>query len=144
MSTHAAETAEPTGICLYPRRHPKGDEWQAVARKKSDERPSFGAQLAHLRKAAGYTQQALARELGVSRRMVAYCERETEHARAALRTTTDELLGATPLHRRAAKTDSRMERRMQQTEQMNPREKRQVLQILDALLERERLRASKG
>jgi transcriptional regulator with XRE-family HTH domain len=144
MSIHAAATAEPTGICLYPRPHPNGEEWQALARKKSDERPGFGARLAQLRKPAGYTQQELAQELGVSRRMVAYYEGETEHPPAALRVTTDELLGATPLRRRAAKTDSRLARRMQQIEQMNPKEKRQVLQILDAPLEREQLRASKG
>lgn len=63
----------------------------------------------------------------------------------ALGVTTDELLGATPLRRKkAAKTDSRLQRRMRQIERMNPREKRQVLQILDALIEREQLRASKG
>jgi hypothetical protein len=33
---------------------------------------------------------------------------------------------------------------MQQIEKMPPKEKRQVLQILDALIEREQLRASKG
>lgn len=34
----------------------------------------FGARLAELRKAAGFTQQQLADEVGVSRRMVAYYE----------------------------------------------------------------------
>jgi hypothetical protein len=33
---------------------------------------------------------------------------------------------------------------MQQIERMNPREKRQALQLLDALIEREQLRATKG
>ncbi len=126
MSTYAAAIAEPAQTCLYPRPHPHGEEWQAVARRKKDERPGSGARLAVLRKAAGYTQQELAQELGVSRRMVAYYER------------------ATPLRRRAAKPDSRLARRMQQIERMNPKEKRQVLQILDALVEREQLRASKG
>lgn len=152
MSTHAAAIPELAKDCLHPRPHPDGEEWQAVARKKKDERPGFGARLTALRKAAGYTQQELAQELGVSRRIVAYYEGETEHPpaallpglAAALRTTTDELLGATPLRRRAAKPDSRLARRMQQIERMNPKEKRQVLQILDALIEREQLRASKG
>ena len=39
----------------------------------------FGTRLVALRKAAGYTQQQLADELGVTRRMVAYYETESEH-----------------------------------------------------------------
>jgi transcriptional regulator with XRE-family HTH domain len=34
----------------------------------------FGERLATLRKAAGFTQTELANELGISQRMVAYCE----------------------------------------------------------------------
>jgi len=104
-----------------------------------------------MRQAAGFTQQELALEFGVSRRMVAYYEGETERPRAALPglavargVTTDALLGATPLRRRVAKPDGRLARRMQQIERMNPKEKRQVLQILDASIEREQLLASKG
>lgn len=123
-----------------------------MARPRNGEQPGFGARLAALRKAAGFTQHELAQELGVSRRMIAYYEGETEHPPAALLpglaralgVTTDELLGATPLRRRAAKADSRLQRRMQQIEKMPAKEKRQVLQILDALIEREQLRASKG
>jgi transcriptional regulator with XRE-family HTH domain len=152
MSTLSAPIAELMQTCLYPRPHPDGEEWQAVARRKKGPRPGFGARLAGLRKAAGYTQQELAQELGVSRRMIAYYEGETEHPPAALLTalatalgvTTDELLGATLLRRKAPKTDSRLQRRMQQIERMHPKGKRQVLQILDALIEREQLRTAKG
>jgi transcriptional regulator with XRE-family HTH domain len=152
MSTLALPIPEPTKTCLYPRPHPDGEGWRGVARPRNGEQPSFGARLAELRKAAGFTQQELAQELGVSRRMIAYYEGETEHPPAALLpglatalgVTTDELLGATPLRRRPAKADSRLQRRMQQIEKMPPKEKRQVLQILDALIEREQLRASKG
>lgn len=151
MSILSAPTAEPTQTCLYPRPHPDGEEWRQVPRKKNGQRPGFGARLATLRKAGGYTQQELAQELGVSRRMIAYYEGETEHPpaallpalAAALGVTTDELLGATPVRRKSAKPDSRLQRRMQQIERMNPKEKRQVLQILDAWIEREQLRASK-
>ena len=84
--------------------------------------------------------------------MIAYYEGETEHplaARlpglaAALGVSTDELLGVATPRRRAAKPDRRLQRRVQQLGRMNPKEKRQALQILDAPIEREQLRATKG
>lgn len=39
---------------------------------------SFGNRLARLRQAAGYSQRDLARELGISQRMVVYYEKEAE------------------------------------------------------------------
>jgi len=65
---------------------------------------NFGARLVELRKAAGYTQGELAAELGVTRRMVAYYEGETEHPPAnllpglakALGVTIEQLLGSDP------------------------------------------------
>jgi len=152
MSTLFPPIPGPAQTCLYPRPHPDGEEWQAVARPRNGQQPGFGARLAALRKAAGFTQQELAQELGISRRRVAYYEGETEHPPStllpalatALRVTTDELLGAMPLRRKAPKADSRLQRRMQQIEKMHPKGKRQVLQLLDALIEREQLRAAKG
>jgi transcriptional regulator with XRE-family HTH domain len=148
MSSLSSPIAEHAETCLYPRPHRDGEEWQEVPRKKNGQQPGFGARLSALRKAAGYTQQELAQEIGVSRRMIAYYEGETEHPpaallpglAAALGVSTDELLGVATPRRRAAKPD----RRMQQLERMNPKEKRQALQILDALIEREQLRATKG
>lgn len=60
---------------------------------------------------------------------------------AALGVTTDELLGVATPRKKAVKPDRRLQRRMQQIERMNPKEKRQALQILDALIERDQLRA---
>lgn len=153
MSSPTLPIPEIPQTCPYPRLHPSNRGWQEVARKKRDDRPGFGTRLRELRQAAGYTQQELAQEIDVSRRRIAYYEGETEHPPATLLTalgealgvTTDELLGATPLRRKKApKADSRLQRRMRQIERMNPRDKRQVLQILDALIEREQLRASRG
>ncbi len=39
----------------------------------------FGDRLVMLRKTVGFTQQELAKELGVSRRMIAFYEGETQH-----------------------------------------------------------------
>lgn len=122
-----------------------------MAQRKNTEEQGFGSRLAQLRKEAGYTQQELANEIGVSRRMVAYYEGETERPptkllpdlAAALGLTTDAFLGVAP-KKKAAKPDRRLQRRMQQIEKMNPREKRQVLQLIDAFIEREQLRSAKG
>jgi len=112
---------------------------------------SFGVRLAEIRKAAGFTQQELADELGVSRRMIAYYEVQSEYPPAhllpaiakALQLSTDELLGLAPA-RRAAKAvkpaNSRLQRRLAQIEKLEPTEKRQILQVLDTLLESAQLK----
>lgn len=101
-----------------------------------------------LRKTAGYTQTELANELGVTRRMIAYYEGETEHPPShllagiakALGVMIDELLGTEPLRKRAKPKNSRLQRRLQQIEKLEASEKRQILQILDAFIERGQLK----
>jgi transcriptional regulator with XRE-family HTH domain len=111
----------------------------------------FGERLAQLRKAAGFTQQELANEVGVSRRMIAYYEGQTEHPPTtllpaiarALKLSTDALLGvaaAAKKSRGAKQADSRLVRRLQQIEKLDPADKRQVLQVLDAFIERGQLK----
>jgi transcriptional regulator with XRE-family HTH domain len=110
---------------------------------------AFGARLASLRKAAGYTQLELAAELGISQRMVAYYEGPDAHPPAnllptiaqTLNVTLDQLLGVAPVKKTAAAVgSSRLARRLQELEKLDPKDKRQVLQLLDAFLERERLK----
>jgi DNA modification methylase len=50
-----------------------------MAKKSISDISGFGDRMIALRKAAGFTQLELARKLGVSRRMIAYYEGETEH-----------------------------------------------------------------
>lgn len=108
----------------------------------------FGRRLARLRKAANLTQLELATEIGISRRMVAYYEGETDQPPAALlpliaralHVSTDEILGVAPLRQRRRSTASRLSRRLKQLERLPPRERRQVVQVIDAFLERERLK----
>ena len=72
---------------------------------KNEETQGFGARLAELRKAAGYTQIDLAKALGMSQRMVAYYESIEDNPLArillllskTLGVSTDELLGAAPV-----------------------------------------------
>jgi transcriptional regulator with XRE-family HTH domain len=78
--------------------------------KRHDSSHHFGNRLAALRKAAGYTQVELAKEIGISQRMVSYYEKTDDHPLArvlrhfahALEVSTDELLGTTPLGAKAA------------------------------------------
>ena len=113
---------------------------------------SFGQRLARLRKAAGYSQRDFAAELGSSQRMVAYYEVQSQRPpthllpRIAelLGISSDELLGLKPLAKSKRAPDSRLWRRFKEVEALPPPQKRQVVQLLDALLERERLRKRAG
>jgi len=89
----------------------------------------FGARLARLRKAAGFTQTQLAEELGVSRR-IAYREAESSHPPASLlkdlacvlNTSIEELLGSEPPKRktRSKSLSPRLQRRLRQIENLSP------------------------
>lgn len=119
-----------------------------MPKKTKEETMSFGARLAALRKAAGFTQQELANEVGTSRRMIAYYEGQTAHPpttllpaiATALRISTDELLGQAPVKRIAKSRDTRLERRLQQIERLDPTERRQIMQVIDAFIERGQLK----
>lgn len=108
----------------------------------------FGTRLVALRKAAGYTQTELANELGVTRRMIAYYEGETDHPPSnllpdmakALGVSIDELLGTAPAVKKVKPANSRLQRRLQQIEKLGPTEKRQIMQFLDTFIEREQLK----
>ena len=121
--------------------------WNSLMPKRRDGAPEgFGTRLVELRKAAGYTQTELANELGVTRRMIAYYEGETEHPPAnllaglaqALGVRIEELLGTEPLKKAARgkkPVNSRLQRRLQQIEKLDAADKRQILQVIDTLLE---------
>jgi len=120
----------------------------AMSKRTNTELPNFGARLVELRKAAGFTQTELANELAVTRRMIAYYEGETEHPPSnllpglaqALGVSIEVLLGATPPKKLSKPNDSRLQRRLQQIEKLETNEKRQVLQLLDAFIERGQLK----
>lgn len=108
----------------------------------------FGPRLAALRKAAGFTQTAFAAEIGVSQRMMAYYESPAAHPPAnllaamarALAVSVDALLGTETAKRRAKPADTRLQRRLQQLEKLPPEDRRQILQVLDAFIERGQLK----
>lgn len=119
------------------------------AKAAKEEGASFGERLASLRKAAGFTQIELAAELGVSQRMVAYYESPAAtppanllpQIAAALGVTIDELFGRAPKRKLVKQEgDSRLRRRLLAIEKLDLAEKRQVLQVIDAFIERGQLR----
>jgi transcriptional regulator with XRE-family HTH domain len=126
-----------------PSLNPRGDDMPKVKDRTSD----FGARLTQLRKAAGYTQVELAQALGTTQRMIAYYESRAEKAPAALLpqlaealgVSTDEILGIKPL-KKGKKPDTRLQRRLQQIEKLDPKARRQITQLLDTFLEREELK----
>jgi transcriptional regulator with XRE-family HTH domain len=117
------------------------------AKKMDSATQRFGERLAAWRRAAGYTQTELADEIGTTQRMLAYYEGQSDYPPVhllpalaqALGVSTDELLGVTTLKRTTAPS-GRLHRRLAQLEQMPPKAKRQVLQVLDTFLDRERLK----
>lgn len=112
-----------------------------MPKRKRESGASFGKRLAQLRKAAGFTQQELADDIGVSRRMIAYYEGETEYPPTALlpdlahalKVSTDELLGIKPV-KQTDKTNRRLLRRIQQFDQLPKRDQEALLRTIDAFL----------
>lgn len=110
---------------------------------------SFGERLAGLRKAAGFTQNELAAGLAISQRMVAYYESPgaappanlLPQIAAALGVSIDELFGMGAKRRLVKQDDdSRLRRRLLAIEKLDGAQKRQVLQVIDAFIERGQLK----
>jgi len=119
-----------------------------MAKRKTTVVESFGERLAGLRKAAGYTQVEFAAEVGITQRMVAYYEAPGAQPPAhllpqmaqVLGVSADVLLGlAQPRKVKRLATNS-LERRLLAIEKLDPKAKRQITQLLDTFIEREKLK----
>lgn len=118
-----------------------------VPKQNPEQLTEFGRRLAALRKQAGYTQTELAQELDVSQRMISHYEGHSEYPPAGLLprlakllgVTADELLGIQPL-KKARQPDTRLLRRLQQIEKLDAAKKRQVLQMIDTVIENDQLK----
>lgn len=67
---------------LYNNWHETMQEESAMPKRKihsKEDAEIFGERLARLRQAASYSQRDLAAEIGISNRMIAYYEKETEY-----------------------------------------------------------------
>jgi transcriptional regulator with XRE-family HTH domain len=109
---------------------------------------AFGERLERLRKAAGYSLRELAAEVGISHRMLVYYEKHAEHPPAhllpqlakALGVSTDQFLGVEAV-RQSRSRDNKLWRRFSEVEKLPAQKKKQIVQILDAFLENEKLKA---
>lgn len=107
-----------------------------------------GTRLAHLRQAAGFSQRDLAKETGISQRMIAYYEKQPQYPPLHVLTTLTKALGIPAgeiLGLKIKKTDDkvkdmRIRRRLKQVEGLDEKEKRQILQLLDTFIENNRLK----
>ncbi len=107
-----------------------------------------GVQLARLRQAAGFSQRDLAKKTGISQRMIAYYEKQQQYPPLHVLTTLAQALGVPPgemLNFKEKKTDDkvkdmRIRRRLKQMESLDEKDKLQILQLLDTLIENNRLK----
>lgn len=119
-----------------------------MPKRKTDVIESFGERLAQLRKDAGYTQVEFATEVGITQRMVAYYEAPDARPPAhllpqmaqVLGVSVDVLLGMSQPRRPKKLATNRLERRLMEIEKLDPKAKRQITQLLDTFIEREKLK----
>jgi transcriptional regulator with XRE-family HTH domain len=116
----------------------------SMARKKSlpEHLTAFANRLAQFRKASGHSQYSLAREMGVTQRIIAHYERGKGNPplylfskfAKALGVTTDQLLGLEKVTVTNRPRDTGLWRRFTQVEKLSPQARRQVTQYLDTVL----------
>lgn len=117
-----------------------------MSKKVNEGLSRFGKRLAKLRKAAKYTQQQLADEIGATRRMIAYYESESQYPPAnrlvdlarALNISADALLGIKPVE--TTPVSNRLERRIRRIEKLGPKLRQQITQLIDTFVEAEQLK----
>ena len=116
--------------------------------KKTQEENPVGERIAKLRIERGYSQRDLAKETGISHRMIAYYEKQAQHPPThvmpvlakALGVTIDQLFGLEKIKTDGKNKDMRLWRRFTQIEKLDAKEKRQVIQLLDTFIEKEQLK----
>lgn len=122
-----------------------------MSTEKNGRKETFGTRLRRLRKAKGFTQVELARAVGVSQPTIAYYENEdglpgaVQIVRIAetLGLPPDEVLGMRTPGRRSepeSPESLRLWRKLRQVETLPPAERRQVIQFIEALVERRQLK----
>lgn len=119
-----------------------------MSKRKTDVIENFGERLASLRKAAGYTQVEFAAEVGITQRMVAYYEAPNAQPPAHLLPQMAQVLGVgadvllgMPQQRKVKRpATNSLERRLLAIEKLDPKAKRQITQLLDTFIEREKLK----
>ena len=105
---------------------------------------NFGSRLAGLRKVRGITQVQLAKKIGVSHRVIAYYEGETDFPPThllvpmakVLKVTTDELLGIKNIEPQLDPENAALWRRFKKIETLPKSDQRAIFHYLNALLKK--------
>jgi transcriptional regulator with XRE-family HTH domain len=101
-----------------------------------------GQRLAQVRKLRGYSQQALADELGLSQKQITDYETGRVHMNdemivrfsLALKVSADTLLGLKDIDTPETPTNTRFTRRLRELEQLPESKKKAVIRILDEFI----------
>lgn len=107
----------------------------------------FGKRLAQFRRIKGLTQQELGKKIGVSQRIIAYYEGETNYPPThllipiakTLKVSVDELLGLKK-NQISDSNHAALWRRLKRTEQLSPKDRKTLLDFIDALLVRSKVK----
>jgi len=131
-------------------------QWRHVMPRQkmllNKEEENFGDHLALLRKQAGYSQRDLAKETGISQRMIAYYEKHPCYPPAHVLFALAKAFGVSSaelLNLKKDKTgdkvkDMRIRRRLSRIDQLDEKEKRKVIQLLDTFIEKDQLKKKTG
>jgi len=119
--------------------------------KALDGAETFGQRLARLRRLADFTQIDLAKDIGVTQRIISYYENESLHPPThllttiakALKVTTDQLLGMEKETEKDKPKDSRLKRRFSQVEKLPESERKHVAQYLDRVIKASKIKDDK-
>lgn len=106
----------------------------------------FGKRLAELRQQRGLTQAEIGKAVGVSQRVIAYYETESEQPPGALladlakalRVSADVLLGLKAVKDGTSPKTARLLKRLRKVEELPAADQRAVLKLVEALVETRR------
>ena len=127
--------------------------WSVTIMAQKNAQPAeeaFGQRLARIRKERGFTQTELGDAIGVSQRVISYYERATQRPpaellpkiAAVLGVTTDVLLGVEALPEDGRTVDARLRRKLKELESLPTKDRKAIMQVIDAMLERQKVNNS--
>lgn len=107
--------------------------------KKTSAIKDFGKRLASIRQARGYSQRELARQIGISQRMLAYYEVQSQHVPVnlliplskTLKVSLEEMLGLKGLKEQINPQYKSLWKKLKKVELLDPRDQKAILRMID-------------
>jgi len=111
----------------------------------------FGGRLSTFRKTRGLTQEQLGDKIGVSQRVIAYYEGQSQHIPAnllipvakTLRVSVDELLGLKPSKDTFSSKNARLWGKLRIIENLPPKDQKAVINYIEALSIKQKAKTKK-